>query len=61
MAVLTWLGVCPTVAVWVVLFRDSLGLSFLGDLLVSNLFVVGTLTWVTMPTITRLFRSWLRA
>ena len=60
MAVVTWLGV--NVAVYLVtrLVMPVFGLPPLGDLLVSNLFVVASLTWIFMPILTKLFGRWLQ-
>jgi antibiotic biosynthesis monooxygenase (ABM) superfamily enzyme len=62
MALLTWLGVCPTVqlvsslvppstAVWPFWIQNAL----------LNLFVVAALVWVVMPLLTRIARPWLEA
>lgn len=61
MAVLTWLAVNPAVWAW-----SQLGSQLLGSappwvgLLVTNVFVVATLTWAFMPALVRLFGWWLR-
>lgn len=62
MAVVTYLGVVPSVLLWS---------SFLGPLLsnqpwtlrtmVINLMVVVTLTWFVMPLLTKIFGPWLKA
>jgi antibiotic biosynthesis monooxygenase (ABM) superfamily enzyme len=62
MAIVTWLGVFPTVLLW-----SSALPQFLGDLpqlmivAIVNVFVVVTLTWAVMPLLTKLFAKWLHA
>jgi hypothetical protein len=61
MAILTWLGVWPTVLFFTVLISNRLpAWPFWLNNGFSNLFVVAALTWVVMPVLTRLARPWLR-
>ncbi len=61
MAILTWLGVWPTVLVVTALISDRLtGWPFWLNNGFSNVFVVAALTWVVMPVLTRLARPWLK-
>jgi antibiotic biosynthesis monooxygenase (ABM) superfamily enzyme len=61
MAILTWLGVWPTV-----LLVSALAANLLADWPfwiangVANLFVIAGLTWIVMPILTRLARPWLK-
>ena len=62
MAIVTWLGVFPSVLVWSSLLTSALGgLPSLAAAAVLNAFVVVTLTWAVMPLLTRLFARWLHA
>ena len=62
MAVVTWLGVFPTVLIWSLLLSDVLGgLHWFAVMAIINAFVVATLTWAVMPILTRLLANWLRA
>jgi antibiotic biosynthesis monooxygenase (ABM) superfamily enzyme len=61
MAVVTWLGVFPTVWLWsrtIPSFLD--GVHPIAVMAVVNVFVVATLAWVAMPLLTKLFAKWLR-
>lgn len=61
MALLTWLGVWPTVLVVSALTTNMLaGWTFWIANGVVNLFVVAALTWIVMPVLTRLVRPWLK-
>jgi antibiotic biosynthesis monooxygenase (ABM) superfamily enzyme len=61
MAILTWLGVWPTVLVVSALTTNMLaGWMFWIANGVVNLFVVAGLTWIVMPLLTRLSRPWLK-
>jgi len=62
MAIVTWLGVFPTVLLWSSALPQFLGgtpkLFVVG---VVNVFVVVTLTWAVMPLLTKLLAGWLQA
>ena len=61
MAILTWLGVWPTVLVVSALSTNLLtGWPFWIANGVAYLFVVAGLTWIVMPLLTRLSRPWLK-
>jgi antibiotic biosynthesis monooxygenase (ABM) superfamily enzyme len=61
MAILTWLGVWPTVLVVSALTANMLaGWTFWIANGVANLFVVAALTWIVMPVLTRIARPWLK-
>lgn len=61
MAVVTWLGVFPSVLLWSNVLTHILpGVPYLAVMAVVNVLVVATLTWVVMPFLTRLFGAWLR-
>lgn len=61
MAIVTWLGVFPTVLLWSSLLKTVLGgLPSLGVAAIVNALVVVTLTWGVMPLLTRLLANWLR-
>jgi antibiotic biosynthesis monooxygenase (ABM) superfamily enzyme len=60
MAVVTWMGVFPSVLLWSSLLPKILsGLPTLAVVAIVNLFVVVTLTWGVMPLLTRIFAGWL--
>jgi uncharacterized protein len=61
MALLTWLGVCPTVQIVSALVPPAMA-SWPFWLLNGfiNIFVVAALVWVVMPLLTRLARPWLK-
>ena len=62
MAIVTWLGVFPSVLLWSsVLPKHLAGLPSLLIVAIVNVFVVITLAWVVMPLLTKLFRGWLHA
>jgi antibiotic biosynthesis monooxygenase (ABM) superfamily enzyme len=61
MAVLTWIGVWPTVLLVTVLISNRLtGWPFWLNNGFSDMFVVAALTWVVMPVLTRWARLWLK-
>ena len=60
MAVVTWMGVFPTVLLWSSLLPKVLsGLPSLAVVAIVNVFVVVTLAWGVMPLLTRMFAGWL--
>jgi antibiotic biosynthesis monooxygenase (ABM) superfamily enzyme len=61
MAIVTWLGVFPSVLFWSSTLPKVLpGLPSLGVMAIINVFVVVTLAWGIMPLLTKLFAGWLR-
>ncbi|MDB5929865.1 MAG: hypothetical protein JWR60_1572 [Polaromonas sp.] len=59
-AVVTWLGICPTVYVVFLLFGNLLApWSLLPRVMFLTLLVVGLMTWLVAPQLTRLFKPWL--
>jgi antibiotic biosynthesis monooxygenase (ABM) superfamily enzyme len=61
MAIVTWLGVFPTVVVWSNVLSRVLGnLPWLLVMAIINAAVVATLTWGVMPLLTGLLADWLR-
>jgi antibiotic biosynthesis monooxygenase (ABM) superfamily enzyme len=60
MAIITWLGVFPSVLLWSRVLPQFLG-SLPNHLVVAivNVFVVVTLTWAVMPLLTKHFSGWL--
>ena len=61
-AVVTWLGIFPTVYLLFSLLGDLLApWPQLPRLMLLTLLVVGVMTWVVAPQLTRLFRPWLYA
>jgi antibiotic biosynthesis monooxygenase (ABM) superfamily enzyme len=62
MAIVTWLGVFPTVLLWSSTLPQFLGrLPQLLVVAIVNVFVVVTLAWVVMPLLSRLLAGWLHA
>ncbi len=60
MAIVTWIGVFPSVLLWSSLLPGVLiGLHYLAVAAIVNAFVIITLAWVVMPLLTRLFHRWL--
>jgi hypothetical protein len=60
MAVVTWMGVFPSVLLWSALLPKVLsGLPSLAVVAIVNVFVVVTLAWGVMPLLTRIFAGWL--
>lgn len=60
MAIVTWLGVFPSVLLWSTLLPKFLRtLPELAVLALVNVFVVVSLAWVVMPLLTKLFAKWL--
>ena len=61
MAILTWLGVCPTVQVVSALVPSSMAAwPFWLFNAIVNIFVVAALVWFVMPLLTRFARPWLK-
>lgn len=59
-AVVTWLGICPTVYVLFWLTGDLLrSWTLLARTIVLTLAVVAVMTWVVAPQLTKFFRPWL--
>jgi antibiotic biosynthesis monooxygenase (ABM) superfamily enzyme len=62
MAIVTWLGVFPSVLLWSSMLPQFLGgLPQLLVVAIVNVFVVATLTWAVMPLLSKLFAGWLHA
>lgn len=62
MAIVTFLGVLPSVLLWSSLLPALLtGLHWLAVAVVVNAAVVATLTWIVMPWLTRIFHNWLQS
>jgi antibiotic biosynthesis monooxygenase (ABM) superfamily enzyme len=62
MALLTWMGVFPSVVVWSAILRPPLhALPVFATTAVITGFVVLTLAWGVMPVLTKAFAGWLRA
>jgi antibiotic biosynthesis monooxygenase (ABM) superfamily enzyme len=60
MAIVTWIGVFPSVLLWSSLLPKVLSsLPSLAVVAIVNVFVVVTLTWGVMPLLTRIFAAWL--
>jgi antibiotic biosynthesis monooxygenase (ABM) superfamily enzyme len=60
MAVVTWMGVFPTVLFWSSLLPKVLGgLPSLAVVAIVNVFVVVTLAWGVMPLLTQILAGWL--
>lgn len=61
-AVVTWLGICPTVYLMFRLTWDLIGTWWLlPRVILLTLAVVILMTWLVAPALTRVFRSWLFA
>jgi antibiotic biosynthesis monooxygenase (ABM) superfamily enzyme len=61
MAIVTWMGVFPSVLLWSSLLPNLLsGLPHLLVVAIVNVFVVATLAWGVMPLLTRFFAGWLQ-
>lgn len=62
MAIVTWLGVFPSVLLWSSTLPQFLsGLPQLLVVAIVNVFVVVTLAWAVMPLLSKLFAGWLHA
>ena len=60
MAVVTWLGVYPSVLLWSAVLPQLLtSVPHLIVVAIVNIFVVATLAWIVMPLLTRVLASWL--
>lgn len=61
-AVVTWLGIFPTVYILFFMLDDLLApWPLLTRIMFLTVLVVGVMTWVVAPQLTRLFRPWLYA
>lgn len=61
-AVVTWLGICPTVYLLFLLTGDSMqSWGLFPRTVVLTLAVVAVMTWVVAPQLTKLLRTWLFA
>ena len=59
-AVVTWLGICPTVYLLFLLLWDWIaGWWLLPRVVLLTMLVVAVMTWIVAPQLTRVFRSWL--
>ena len=60
-AVVTWLGICPTVYLMFLLLWDWVaGWWLLPRVALLTMLVVAVMTWIVAPQLTHVFRSWLR-
>lgn len=60
MALLSWIGLWPTVTLTMWIVRPQLAsLAVPTQTLIMTAMIVPLMTWVLMPTLTRLFRGWL--
>jgi uncharacterized protein len=60
LALLTWLGAYPVITAIIALLGPAMVSWPLAlRTLVLSILMVGTLTWVVMPSLTRLLRGWL--
>jgi antibiotic biosynthesis monooxygenase (ABM) superfamily enzyme len=59
-AVVTWLGICPTVyLLFLLLWEWIAGWWLLPRVVLLTMLVVAVMTWIVAPQLTRIFRSWL--
>lgn len=59
-AVVTWLGICPTVYLLFILLEPLLaGWPLLLRVMLITVLVVALMTWLVAPQLTRAFKSWL--
>jgi len=62
MAIVTWLGVFPSVLLWSSTLPQFLGgLPHVLIVAIVNVFVVVTLAWAVMPLLSKLFAGWLHS
>ena len=62
LALLSWLGLWPTVTAMMLLVRPQIeGLPVALQTLLMTGLIVPLMTWVHMPLLTRVFRGWLRS
>lgn len=60
MATITWLGIFPTVSIYLFVLGPWLQqLPFLGRTAILTILIVITMTWLVMPNLTKWFRPWL--
>jgi uncharacterized protein len=60
MAVVTWIGIFPTVWLWTWLLSGLLnGPHPVAGMAIADVFIVITLAWIAMPLLTRAFAGWL--
>lgn len=61
LALLSWLGLWPTVTAMMLIVRPQIeGLPIALQTLLMTGLIVPLMTWVHMPLLTRVFRGWLR-
>jgi len=62
LALLSWLGLWPTVTAMMLIVRPQIeGLPVAVQTLLMTGLIVPLMTWVHMPLLTRVFRGWLRS
>lgn len=62
MAILSWLTIFPTLTTFLILTSPYLhSLHLVGRIFINTVLIAPLMTWVLMPTMTRIFRRWLHA